>query len=87
MIVHVHIDYKELEELCEADGEFAYCRDYDNDIEIELKDIEFDMQDLEDIVDEYLDDILKILAKYFRKDPKVYKKLTLLQEKSNNESF
>ncbi|WP_016732350.1 hypothetical protein [Saccharolobus islandicus] len=74
MIVHVHINHEELEELCEADRNgYVYCHDYNSDIEIDLEDIEFDFQDLEEIVDEYLDDIIDILAKYYHKDPKTYK--------------
>ncbi|WP_016730414.1 DUF2661 domain-containing protein [Saccharolobus islandicus] len=91
MIVPVHVSYRELEEICYADKEYdeivIYCNDYDGEIEVSVSDVEFDVQDLEEIVDEYLDDIIDILAKYYRKNLKTYKKLTLLHEKSNHESL
>ncbi|BDB97935.1 hypothetical protein [Saccharolobus caldissimus] len=66
MMVHVHISYRKLEELCEADGEYVLCRDYEDVVEIQPEEVEFDNLDIEDIVGEYFDDIVKIILRKYK---------------------
>ena len=66
MIVPVYVSHRELEELCEPDGEYAICDDYYADHEYTVEEVEFERADLEDIVDEYLDDIIEILLRDHR---------------------
>jgi hypothetical protein len=63
MIVPVSIHYRELEELCYYDDweKGVVCDDYDADHEYTVDEVEFDRADLEDIVDEYFDDIIDII--------------------------
>jgi hypothetical protein len=63
MIVPVSIHYRELEELCYYDDweKGVVCDDYDMDHEYTVDQVEFDHADLEDIVDEYFDDIVDII--------------------------
>ncbi|ACP38615.1 hypothetical protein [Saccharolobus islandicus] len=69
MIVPVHVSYRELEEICEADRDgYAICDDYEGEIEISADEVEFDYVDLEDIVDEYTEDIIEILLKDHKKE-------------------
>ena len=63
MIVPIYIPYRELEEVCDGDGEYAICRSYEGEIEVSVDEIEFERSDLEDIVDQYFDDIIDILLK------------------------
>ncbi|ACR40785.1 hypothetical protein [Saccharolobus islandicus] len=67
MIVPVYIHHYELEKICESDGEYAVCDNYYADHEYTIDDVEFDYGDLEGIVDRYLDDILEILQKNYKK--------------------
>lgn len=70
MIVPVRIHYRELEELCYYDDQekSVVCDDYDADHEYTVDEVEFDYADLEDIVDEYFDDIIDILLRNHRKE-------------------
>jgi len=63
MIVPVYIHYRDLEEMCyyDEDEESVVCDDYDYDHEYTVDEVEFDRADLEDIVDEYFDDIIDII--------------------------
>ncbi|QIW23256.1 hypothetical protein EWF20_03260 [Sulfolobus sp. S-194] len=71
MIVPVFVSRRSIEELCYAEKEFGetvvYCDDYEADHEYTVDEVEFDEQDLEDIIDEYLEDILEILKKNYKK--------------------
>ena len=66
MRVPVYVSYRELEELCSADGEYAICDDYYADHDYTVDEVEFERADLEEIVDEYLDDVIEILLKDHR---------------------
>ncbi|BCU70817.1 hypothetical protein [Stygiolobus caldivivus] len=66
MRVPVYVSHRELEELCRADGEYAICDDYNTEYEYTVDEVEFERADLEEIVDEYLDDVLDILLKGHR---------------------
>lgn len=70
MIVPVYIHYRDLEELCYYDDweESVVCDDYDYDHEYTVDEVEFDRADLEDIVDEYFDEIIDILLRNHRKE-------------------
>ena len=63
MIVPVYIDERDLENMCyyDEDEESVVCDDYDYDHEYTVDEVEFDRADLEDIVDEYFDDIIDII--------------------------
>ena len=63
MIVPVYIHYRELENMCyyDEDEESVVCDDYDYDHEYTVDMVEFDRADLEDIIDEYFDDIIDII--------------------------
>jgi len=65
MIVPVYIHYRDLEEMCyyDEDEESVVCDDYDADHEYTVDEVEFDYADLEDIVNEYFDDIIDILLR------------------------
>ncbi|ACR41373.1 hypothetical protein [Saccharolobus islandicus] len=67
MIIHVYIHHYDLEKICERDGEYAICDNYYADHEYTVDDVEFEYADLENIVDRYLDDILEILQKNYKK--------------------
>jgi hypothetical protein len=70
MIVPVYIHYRDLEELCYYDDweKGVVCDDYDYDHEYTVDEVEFDRADLEDIVDEYFDEIIDILLRNHRKE-------------------
>jgi hypothetical protein len=63
MIVPIYIDERDLEEMCyyDEDEESVVCDDYDYDHEYTVDMVEFDRADLEDIVDEYFDEIADII--------------------------
>ncbi|MEJ2778036.1 cysteinyl-tRNA synthetase [Stygiolobus sp. RP850M] len=65
MIVPVHVHYRDLEELCYYDDweKSVICDDYNADHEYTVDEVEFDRADLEDIVNEYFDDIIDILLR------------------------
>ncbi|WP_016729914.1 hypothetical protein [Saccharolobus islandicus] len=78
MKVSVHINYRKLEEICQADGEYVICDDYNDEIEIDPADVVLDFQDLEYLIDEYLDDVLKIMNKKYRNEiQKLLEKVTV----------
>jgi hypothetical protein len=64
--VPVFIRYRDIEDICDCDGqEGIICDDYKGYIDIGVDDVEFDNDDLEEIVKEYGDDILEdIVEKY-----------------------
>jgi hypothetical protein len=71
--VKVKIPYKFLEENTWCDSEFggcSHCYPYAEDAvyEADIDEVEFDRIDLEDIVDEYLDDIIDIILTKHRKE-------------------
>ena len=70
MIVPVSIHYRDLEELCYYDDweKSVVCDDYNAEHEYTVDEVEFDYADLEDIVDEYFDDIIDILLRNHRKE-------------------
>ncbi len=63
MIVPVYIHCRDLEELCYYDNweKGVVCDDYNADHEYTVDQVEFDHADLEDIIDEYFDDIVDII--------------------------
>jgi len=68
MIVPVYIPEREVETLCYVDDDgFMECDEYEADLEYTVDEVEFDRADLEDIVDEYFDDIIDILLRNHRK--------------------
>ncbi len=73
-MMKIKIPYKFLEENTWCDSEFGYscshCYPYAEDTvyEADIDDVKFDRIDLEDIVDEYLDDIIDILLTKHRKE-------------------
>ena len=76
-MVKVKIPYKFLEEntWCDSDfygcsGSCSHCYPYAEDTvyEADIDDVKFDRIDLEDIVDEYLDDIIDIILMKHRKE-------------------
>jgi hypothetical protein len=79
MIVHVHIDGYDVEKQCEPIKEFGElvvdCRDYDNYHEVTIDEVELERADIEDIVEEYLDDVIDILLKDRRYRDALLKKL------------
>jgi len=90
MKVPVFIGYRELEEECYCDGqEGIICDDYKGYVNVGVDDVEFDDEDLEeivreygdeileDIVDKYIDDIARILMKDKRLLDKLLKKLNI----------
>ena len=69
MIVPVFVSHRELEEICEADRDgYAICYDYEADHEYTVDEVEFDRQDIEDIVDQYLEDVIEVLLRNHRKE-------------------
>lgn len=67
MRVPVYVHHRELEKICEADRDgYAICDDYEAEHEYTAGEIEFEYADLEDIVDEYLDDVIEILLRNHR---------------------
>lgn len=79
MRANVKIKYSDLEEICYYDDaeKGVICDDYNGTIDIDAEDAIFDRLDLEEIVDEYLDDIIDILLndKHYR--DALFKKLGL----------
>ena len=69
MIVPVHVHHRDLEELCYYDDweKGVVCDDYNADHEYTVDEVEFDRADLEDIVDEYFDEIIDILLRNHKK--------------------
>ncbi|MEM0077322.1 MAG: hypothetical protein QW699_00255 [Metallosphaera sp.] len=64
------IPYKEIEKNVECVKEFGEYYPYADNLEYEfsINNAKIDYTDLEDIVDEYLNDIIEILIKYHRKE-------------------
>ncbi len=72
-MMKIKIPYKFLEENTWCDSEFggcSQCYPYAEDVtyEADIDDVKFDRIDLEDIVDEYLDDIIDIILTKHRKE-------------------
>jgi len=58
----VFIKYSRLEDNCDCDKqEGIICNDFKDYVDVDVDDVEFDRTDLEDIVNEYFDDIADIL--------------------------
>jgi hypothetical protein len=78
MIVPVHVHHRELEEeLCYFDEweKSVVCDDYYNTFEYTVDEVEFEVGDLEDIVDDYFDDIVDIILSDRRYREKLLKKM------------
>jgi hypothetical protein len=87
MRVPIFIDHRDLErqEICYYD-EFEKairCGDYDNEYEYEVDEVEFDLSDLEDIIDQYFDDITDIILHDKKLLNKLLKKLNSVLEKNS----
>jgi hypothetical protein len=62
MKVPVFIKYNKLEDNCYCDKqEGILCDDFKDYVDVDVYDVQFDRTDLEDIVNEYFDDIADIL--------------------------
>ncbi len=75
----------------DEDEESVVCDDYDYDHEYTVDEVEFDRADLEDIVDEYFDDIIDIILDDRRLTNALLKKMrsrkidvTTIDEKSQS---
>jgi len=77
MIVPVRIDYRELEDICYYDDyeKGVVCDDYNAVLEVDVNEVEIDFADLEEIVDQYKDDIIDILLNDRRLVKELLKKL------------
>ncbi len=86
MKVPVYVSYRTLEEeeVCYYDEyeKTVRCGDYNDEYEYTVDEIEFDQTDLEDIVDQYFNDIVEIIMHDNRYREKLLKKLSI-QEKSS----
>ena len=62
MKVPVFIKYSKIEDICDYDDqEGIVCDDFKGYVDVDVGDVQFDLNDLEKIVKEYLDDIADIL--------------------------
>ncbi len=62
MKVPVFIKYSKIEDICDYDDqEGIICDDFKGYVDVDVGDVQFDRNDLEKIVKEYLDDIADIL--------------------------
>jgi len=76
MIIPVYISEDEIERLCYVDDDgFMECDDYDADHEYTVDQVEFDRADLEDIVNEYFDEIADIILNDKRLRRALFRKL------------
>jgi len=76
MKVPVFIKYNRLEDNCDCDKqEGIICNDFKDYVDVDVDDVEFDRTDLEDIVNEYIDDIADILLMDKRLLDELFKKL------------
>ena len=76
MKVPVFIKYSKLEDNCYCDKlEGIICGDFKDYIDVDTDDVQLDRTDLEDIVNEYLDDIADILSMDKRLLDRLLKKL------------
>jgi hypothetical protein len=76
MKVPVFIKYSRLEDNCDCDKqEGIICNDFKDYVDVGVDDVEFDRTDLEDIVNEYIDDIADILMMDKRLLDELFKKL------------
>nr|WP_011114822.1 hypothetical protein [Sulfolobus islandicus]CAC15838.1 hypothetical protein [Sulfolobus islandicus] len=68
MRANIKIKYRDIEEICYYDDveKGVICDDYEGEIEVNPEDVTFYRFDLEEIVDDYLDDIIDILLKNHR---------------------
>ena len=63
MKVPVFIKYSKIEDICDYDEhEGIVCDDFKGYVDVDVSDVQFDRNDLEKIVKEYLDDIADILV-------------------------
>ncbi|MFP3214313.1 MAG: hypothetical protein RXR18_03785 [Nitrososphaeria archaeon] len=76
MKVPVFIKYSKLEDNCYCDKqEGIICDDFKDYVDVDTDDVQLDRTDLEDIVNEYLDDIADILMMDKRLLDRLLKKL------------
>ena len=63
MKVPVFIKYSKLEGICDCDGqEGIVCDDFKGFVDVDVANVELNRNDLEKLVNEYLDDITNILV-------------------------
>jgi len=77
MIVQVRVHHRDLEELCYYDNyeKGVVCDDYNAEHEYAVSEVEVDFFDLEEIVDQYKDDIIDILLNDRRYREELFRKL------------
>ena len=69
MKVPVFIRYRDLEDICYNDTyEGIICDDYKGYVDVDVDDVEFDRNDLEEIVREHIDDILEEIVEDYIDD-------------------
>jgi len=78
MKVPVYIKYSKIEDICDYDDqEGIICDDFKGYVDVDVGDVKFDRNDLEKIVNEYLDDIADILMEDKRLMDELLKKLNV----------
>ena len=78
MKVPVYIKYSKIEDICDYDDqEGVICDDFRGYVDVDVDDAKFDRNDLEKIVNEYLDDIADILMEDKRLMDELLKKLNV----------
>jgi len=78
MKVPVFIKYSKIEDICDYnDQEGVICDDFKDYIDVDVGGVKFDRNDLEKIVNEYLDDIADILMMDKRLMDELLKKLNI----------
>ena len=78
MKVPVFIKYSKIEDICDYDDqEGIICDDFKGYVDVDANDIKFDRNDLEKIVNEYLDDIADILMEDKRLMDELLRKLNV----------
>jgi hypothetical protein len=77
MRVPIEVHHHDLEEYCYYDEHerAVICDDYHAEYEYSIDEVEFEYTDLEDIVNEYFDDIIDIITDNKRYREKLLKKL------------
>jgi len=78
MKVPVYIKYSKLEDNCYCDKiEGIICDDFKDYVDVDVDDVKINRDDIEDIVNEYLDDIADILMMDKRLLDRLLKKLNI----------
>jgi hypothetical protein len=86
MRVPIEVHHHDLEEYCYYDEHerAVICDDYYAEYEYTVDEMEFEYTDLEDIVNEYFDDIIDIILKDRRYREKLLKKLSVYEKSSKH---